>query len=852
MRVRNSRERDGFIAAQDHREPKSGQFYSGGVVSLDVRAGEYCVRIVGRGELGHFEHEKKLAGDMLGTFVWQQKGLDRPIPAWQQVRGSVVAGDPGGPTTGPTPQPVATAGGSLGMVGLPVSPVAAPPRATEVLPQGGKKLAQDDRFLAWSFPYQGATNGAPSSPGGSVGTRLDGEEGTLPASWPAFPIGTTGLMVQTTDELKQIMAWHPTDPRLVAPNRGGSPAHGTIVSDLTSRGGYDESVTAPLQSIFNVVLRPRDGYGMKNNAANVVGLQIGRSGLRDTPGTVFVDGDAGRVKVLGRPSVRDGGPLDCVRGGCKHTTGTDGDGNPISPVHLSDKSLFRTGLRAPVTNKLLHLANSFNGVAGVLPPHLANGTSNTTPGGVFDGPLDFETPWPNPVIEGPYTVLCHIGYDPAKTYRISRDGQENAHAGMWRIWTGIYIGTNDTPGKGPITPSEPREPRDPPPPPPPGGPSTPGGDNTTTPETPGGDIPPMGGGVGSPGGDNSGSPPTPPDGGIPSPGTGGPGGTGGGTPPASPPGGGGGTPTPGGSVPTDGLPTDELDRIHREQDAFYDRLLEELRRKKRTQDQEQTSTIGAGTSSLLVPRVSGVTTLEHVFPSIVGRPQAMTLGVPDMRFRTRTKPGEVDAVETSSPQVIRTEAFGKQSGATFVHTQQPGKSRSLSGTGSGGTIDLVPEHDMTDVAFNSAYGDAASMTGASSSSRIVGYGVTLAWGKPSVTTGLPTESVGATADYTNKSVKFRYYDTNGNPIEIVEIENGLVQLADQVNIGANTGTGNSFGTSASEKVGMHGSASQQSTGWGTAGVSGVKSLTVASTLNDVLDYLGELESALKDKGIIGT
>lgn len=839
MKTRDSFGREGVIVAQDWRESKPGES-SGGVAAIEFRNGEYALRVTGRDRYGTYEVEKVLRGDVLGLYAWQQLPGERAIPAWQHVRGSVVMGDPGGPTTGPTTQPVAPIGGGLGMVGLPVSPVAAPPRPSDIQPQRGRSLAPDPRFLPWSFPYQGATNGAPTSPGGSVGSRVDGTEGTLPASWPAFPIGTTGLMVQTTDERKQIMAWHPTDPRLVAPNRGGSPAHGTVVADLTQRGGYDEAVTAPLQSIFNVVLRPRDGYGMKTNTANVIGLQIGRSGLRDNPGTVFVDGDAGRVKVLGRPSVRDGGPLDCVRGGCKHTTGTDGDGNPVSPVHLSDKSLIRTGLRAPITTGVGHYTYvPGGGTTSAI-------TYTTSPGGVFDGPLDFETPYPNPLTEGPYIVQCHIGWDPEKTYRISRDGQENAYSGMWRIWTGVYIGTNDTPSDPPpvITP---REPRDPPGSPP----STPGGDNTGTPTTPSG-----GGGPGSPGGDNGGGPGSPGgDGGIPGPSTpggnnGGPATGGGGDPSGD--GGGGTTTTP---VDDGGIPVDELDRMTREKDEFYERLLEELRRrrKKREQDQALTSTIGAGTSALLVPRVSGVTTLEHVFPSIVGRPQIMALGSPDMRYKTRTKPGEVDTVETTAPQVIRQESYGKQDGATFKYTQSPGKSRSLSGTASGGIVEFVPEHDMTDIAFNSTYGDTASMTGASSTFHVIGYGVTLAFGKPSVTTGLPTDSMAMTADYTNKSLKVQSYDTGGTPTTVVEVKPTVVQLADQINIGANTGTGNSFGSSASEKVGMHGSAVQQSTGWTVNNPVTNKTLDVSTaTLAELREYVGTLTQALIDKGIIAS
>ena len=193
-------------------------------------------------------------------------------------------------------------------------------------------------------------------------------------------------------------------------------------------------------------------------------------------------------------------------------------------------------------------------------------------------------------------------------------------------------------------------------------------------------------------------------------------------------------------------------------------------------------------------------------PSIVARPQIMALGAFDLRVQPQSPPGAVARMENENPQVLRSESFGKQDGATFVHTQRPGTSRSLSGTGSGGTMDLVPEHDMTDVAFNSAYGDTTSMTGASSASRIIGYGVTLAFGKPSLSTGKPTESVGATADHTNKSVQFAYYDAGGTPTDIVEIKSNALVLADQVDIQTNTGTGTIIATTSSQKIGFFGTA----------------------------------------------
>lgn len=889
MRIRNSRERDGFIAAQDHREPKSGSFYSGGVVSLDVRAGEYCVRIVGREELGHYRHEKALAGDMLGPIVWEQDAAKRPIPGWMHawpVVGAAPAGNGGANVSGASPSapggevpadsrgPITPSGNAnldavLGVTQTRAGQITAnmtplPPKSLseqptpkdlDIFPFGHATGApKDDRFLPKKLRFRGPSAGTSAA---VTETRLDGTMANLPRSFPAFARGTVGIVLPATVETEQVESFHPTDPRLIAPNRAGAPGYGSVLCDMTQDGEIDEDATALLQSAFRVVLRPRGTRSLENNSRNTIAINIGRDGQAATVGSLLADGVQGKTAALGRLSVRDGGPLDCVAGGCQHSFGTDGDGNKITPVHFSDLSLWRTAEKGPTT-----------GAGANLPG---------TKGGRYDGPLHFETPFPQPP-DLYYPSLVHMGFDEKAAYRLPRDGGAAGAPlfGKFKWWTTCIVGTNGPRPRpvpdSPTTPGEPREPRDPPPPPPPGGPITPGGDNPGGPGTPGGDT---GGGPGSPGGDN------------PPPGYSGDGITGPGEPAPDLPGG----DNPGGPITGGGAGYEDgpfwvffFDRHPRNPDDFYPPEpspgdIEDLidgfpppvpggggkgpttpggnvpaPPSAQKSQAKGAAKVAPGSSRILKPRIHGVTVSEFAAPSFVARPQVMSTSAPDLRYGRSATARQIAAAEDTAPHTLRSEAYGKQNGgAGFVYTQKPNQSRSQSGTASGGIVEFVPEHDMTDIAFNSTYGDTASMTGASSTFHVIGYGVTLAFGKPSVTTGLPTDSMALAADYTNKSLKVQSYDTGGTPTTVVEIKPTVVQLADQINIGANTGTGNSFGASSSEKVGMHGSAVQQSTGWTVTNPVTNKTLDVSTaTLAELREYVGTLTQALIDKGIIAS
>lgn len=252
-----------------------------------------------------------------------------------------------------------------------------------------------------------------------------------PLGWPDIPRGTQGITVAATDEDKQVEHFKPTDPRIVAPNFRGPSTAGTPVADMAADGSLDLDRHAPLQSQFRVVVAPTGSVaGLKSNAgrekkANWIARQIGPSGQWDSSGGLVCDiptGEGGTMakqsRILAHESVIYGGPLDVGHFGDAHQIGTDADGNPINSLHFSTGTLFK--IRGDV---------------------------------IFDGPIDFEKPWPNPP-RGMYPVLGHVGFD---------QGSEK-----WKIWSysGVYrpggflpVPTvppggpgDEDPPKGPATP----------------------------------------------------------------------------------------------------------------------------------------------------------------------------------------------------------------------------------------------------------------------------------------------------------------------------------------------------------------------------------------------------------------
>lgn len=257
--------------------------------------------------------------------------------------------------------------------------------------------------------------------------------------WNRFPRDHFGVVVQTMDEDKQVEDFLPTDPRLCAVNYAGGDACGTLVCDLGSKSEYDVTRMARLHSALRVIVKPvtaATGETSPQGSGNALALQFGTSGQLDSPGGFVFD-----RQVIAKWSYHDGG---CMHVGPfvgdKHLLGYDGDRNSINAMHLWTLGSFTTG--------------------------------NT----IHDGPLHFETEWPEPVDDGNFAIRVHMGWNPNARY----PWRGGTLRGMWGWWTKTLI-DSETPGDPPPPPpgDGPRTPQDPPPPPVGKPPITPGGDPQT-------------------------------------------------------------------------------------------------------------------------------------------------------------------------------------------------------------------------------------------------------------------------------------------------------------------------------------------------------------------------------------
>ena len=308
---------------------------------------------------------------------------------------------------------------------------------------------------------------------GGPDTRFEPRPAVPPPDHPSYPGGTRVVMLETTEEGKQVTVPFHADARLIAANKGPSASYGTPVCEVTQRGDIATNRQAPLQTFLRVIHKPsRAG----TECANSIAWQIGFAGRKDAlAGLVAENGFANEdVPRLGRVSRTDGGPFALMGPRCKHRLGVDADGSAIAPVHLAAESLFSWADGDP-----LH-----------------------------DGPLAMTT---QPVPEAPfqgYEQQVRCGWDRAWLH--TSGGRP--FRGGWNWWTRVIVGTTE--------PSEPEPPpyetKDPPPvppaPPPPttggppvpspgsgGGPTTGGGDGggPTFGGGPGGDPPTTGGGGGT-------------------------------------------------------------------------------------------------------------------------------------------------------------------------------------------------------------------------------------------------------------------------------------------------------------------------------------------------------------------
>lgn len=256
--------------------------------------------------------------------------------------------------------------------------------------------------------------------------------------WPCFPAGTYGISATTMDCDRQIQHFLPTDPRLVSVNRGPDVSCGTIISDTTVAGEFDNTRAARLQTLCRVIKNPQGGLGLGgpmsgetgvgSTTGNCLALQLGLTGQGDGLGGLWADGRRGGSGTrLGVASVRSGGPIDVGALNDRHKLGSDQDGNPISPVHISTSAF-------------------------------------VSDGGVNDGPIHWEGRWPANLTDMPYPHLVHSGFDAGLAYRWPRDRPSQSATGKWRWW-GSHMLSVSTPSapkppttnpKPPIIPKPPK------------------------------------------------------------------------------------------------------------------------------------------------------------------------------------------------------------------------------------------------------------------------------------------------------------------------------------------------------------------------------------------------------------
>lgn len=313
--------------------------------------------------------------------------------------------------------------------------------------------------------------------------RVDTDVNSPRPFWPSFPYGTYGVSLSTMDVDRQIEDFMPCDPRMCAVHMGpGQTDSGSLVYDVRQDGGWDDSRGATYQTHFRVVkgfggiLTMRDllhGTGTVQASFNSLALNIGRTGQGDGLGGFVVDRCKGKKCEIGRMSTWDGGPFDTAGLDDKHILGTDADGNQINPLHLTTHAFFcgRFVSRSSTGTTINH-----GGGPGETSDHTGDGdlVADT------DGPLNFESSWEKGT-DFSRVVKVHCAYDPEVGYSWPEPGGSEAASGAWGWWSTTVI-TESTPGGA--TPGRKKPPVTGDPGDPPGGGPVPGGSPPGGPKTP--------------------------------------------------------------------------------------------------------------------------------------------------------------------------------------------------------------------------------------------------------------------------------------------------------------------------------------------------------------------------------
>lgn len=262
---------------------------------LDLRTGRYAARIERRldkkGELGHYKYEDDTFGDVIGGYLWLPVSrAGRLIPAWSFAWPTVLIEGPGktpGRGTGGTvvSRSADSFGPSSGRGGG--SPILIPKgQRTQVQPRNAGQPMEIDAVPLFDDRSK-------------EDLRFETQGLNFPDHWPEIiPAGTFGIVLDATDETRQIPVWFHCDPTLIAPNQSGDFRAGSLMADLTTDNRIDLKRMARMQTAFRVV-RIVSGCIRFDDDENSWAFQIGRTGLEGSEGLgQFYDVDSGGLKGI--------------------------------------------------------------------------------------------------------------------------------------------------------------------------------------------------------------------------------------------------------------------------------------------------------------------------------------------------------------------------------------------------------------------------------------------------------------------------------------------------------------------------------------------------------------------------
>lgn len=384
-RISDSRDPSGIgiPILQHHEFPAKGW-------SLDLRGGLLAVRVIDRNDtdpdgLGAWLLDADATGDITNALAWPAAknvpsfgNLTRRQAGWSWAWSSVAAVIEGSGT----PTQGAAGGGHCAV------------------------LADDQSGMS---PVRDARVADP---------RYQPLNLVRPPVWPKFPSGYYGITLAAANEEKQIEFFHPTDPRLIAVNRKGDVAMGSLVCDMDSNFELDPTRQARLQSHLWVIKQPQGCVDFRSQ--NALAWNLGLSGCEDVRGGLVIDRPKGSAvgyvapivatdRVIGTMGAYESGPIEVGSDHDKHLIGEDADKHKIMAAHISTDAYFRANV-------------------------------------VRDAPLLFETDFVS-ASQAPVRTHVHLKYDS----RIPHPFVCGPRLGMWRWYAEsfFYAPPIETPNSAP-------------------------------------------------------------------------------------------------------------------------------------------------------------------------------------------------------------------------------------------------------------------------------------------------------------------------------------------------------------------------------------------------------------------